>query len=188
MSEIGTRGTVITTNRTVLSYGKCCCQLELDLLAIQMLHNHITTGYVRTKPINLSLPLPTVCGLGFGLMSGAFSLFNVLADSIGPGTVGIFGDSNYFFLASSFLTLGFILLHISWGVIFFKACDSRSKTLVAYVIASHLVASKISLLNQHYTYLLSIFLTYLLAAITGLIALSVSGCSLSTVKSAFGRN
>lgn len=124
-------------------------------------------------------------------MSGAFSLFNVLADSIGPGTVGIFGDSNYFFIASSFLTLAFIFLHIFWGVIFFKACDSRSKTRVAYlvyVVASHLVASKISLLNQNYTYLLSIFLTYLLAGITGLIALSVSGCSLSTVKSALNRN
>ena len=121
-------------------------------------------------------------------MSGAFSLFNILADSIGPGTVGIFGDSNYFFIASSFLTLGFILLHIFWGVIFFKACDSRSKTLVAYVVASHLVASKISLLNQVYPYILSIFLTYLLAVITGLIALSVSGCSLSTIKSALNRN
>ena len=30
-------------------------------------------------------------GLGFGLMSGAFSLMNVLADALGPGTVGLDG-------------------------------------------------------------------------------------------------
>ena len=29
-----------------------------------------------------------VVGLGFGMMSGVFSLVNVLADSVGPGTVG----------------------------------------------------------------------------------------------------
>lgn len=29
-----------------------------------------------------------VCGLGFGVMAGAFSLVNVLADSVGPGTPG----------------------------------------------------------------------------------------------------
>lgn len=44
--------------------------------------------------------LLTVAGLGFGLMSGLFSLINVLADSVGPGTVGLYGDSNYFFLTS----------------------------------------------------------------------------------------
>ena len=31
-------------------------------------------------------------GLGFGLMSGAFSLMNVLADSLGPGTLGTRGE------------------------------------------------------------------------------------------------
>jgi hypothetical protein len=31
-------------------------------------------------------------GLGFGLMSGAFSLMNVLADSLGPGTLGMRGE------------------------------------------------------------------------------------------------
>ena len=31
-------------------------------------------------------------GLGFGLMSGAFSLMNVLADILGPGTVGLHGE------------------------------------------------------------------------------------------------
>ena len=42
----------------------------------------------------------SVSGLGFGIISGAFSLVNVLADMSGPGTIGIHGDSQYFFLAS----------------------------------------------------------------------------------------
>ena len=42
----------------------------------------------------------SVCGLGFGLISGAFSYVNVLADIWGPGTIGINGDHSYFFLTS----------------------------------------------------------------------------------------
>lgn len=120
-------------------------------------------------------------------MSGAFSLLNILADSIGPGTLGINGDSSYFFLSSSFLTLGFILLHVFWSVIFFKGCDQKNYKLIAYVIVSHLVASKITLLNEVYPYILPIGLTYLLAGITCLIALNVSGCTVNTVKSALSR-
>ena len=44
--------------------------------------------------------LLTVSGLGFGIISGAFSLINVLADSTGPGTVGIHDDSGQFFITS----------------------------------------------------------------------------------------
>lgn len=42
----------------------------------------------------------SVSGLGFGFMSGAFSVVNILADSAGPGTVGIHGDSQHYFLSS----------------------------------------------------------------------------------------
>ena len=41
-----------------------------------------------------------VSGLGFGIISGVFSLVNVLGDMTGPGTVGIKGDSQFFFLVS----------------------------------------------------------------------------------------
>ncbi len=41
-----------------------------------------------------------VAGLGFGIMSGAFSMINILSDSLGPGTVGIFGDSQYYFITA----------------------------------------------------------------------------------------
>lgn len=42
----------------------------------------------------------SVSGLGFGLMSGSFSIINVLADAVGPGTVGLHGDSSSFFITS----------------------------------------------------------------------------------------
>ncbi len=41
-----------------------------------------------------------VSGLGFGFMSGAFSVVNILSDSLGPGTVGIHGDSQHYFISS----------------------------------------------------------------------------------------
>ena len=41
-----------------------------------------------------------VSGFGFGVISGAFSLVNVLADMTGPGTVGIMGQSSHFFITS----------------------------------------------------------------------------------------
>jgi anterior pharynx defective protein 1 len=43
-----------------------------------------------TVPL-MRLILVTV-GLGFGLMCGAFSLMNVLADSSGPGALGMRGE------------------------------------------------------------------------------------------------
>lgn len=39
-------------------------------------------------------------GLAFGIISGMFSVINILADSFGPGTVGIHGDSPHYFITS----------------------------------------------------------------------------------------
>lgn len=39
-------------------------------------------------------------GYGFGLISGTFAIVNVLSDMTGPGTIGIFGHSQDFFIAS----------------------------------------------------------------------------------------
>lgn len=44
--------------------------------------------------------LPPVSGLSFGIISGVFSVINILADALGPGVVGIHGDSPYYFLTS----------------------------------------------------------------------------------------
>ena len=53
-----------------------------------------------------------VSGFGFGVISGAFSLVNVLADMTGPGTVGIMGQSSHFFITSG--SIGRMCLF--WGV------------------------------------------------------------------------
>merc|ERR1712004_719468 len=55
--------------------------------------------------------LAYVVGLGFGMMSGAFSLANVLADSLGPGTVGFGGESSNFFMVSAAYCSVMILLN-----------------------------------------------------------------------------
>lgn len=48
----------------------------------------------------MSPSLPPVSGLSFGIISGVFSVINILADALGPGVVGIHGDSPYYFLTS----------------------------------------------------------------------------------------
>jgi gamma-secretase subunit APH-1 len=80
-------------------------------------------------------------GLGFGTISGAFSLINVLADSVGPGTVGFHGESQNFFMVSAALALAMILCHTCWGVIAFAAMDDRKYAWVAFVWAAHFLVS-----------------------------------------------
>ena len=66
----------------------------------------------------------TAVSQGFGLMSGAFSLVNVLAASLGPGTLGFNGEPHNFFIVSSVMTLCMILLNTAWGVIFFSSLET----------------------------------------------------------------
>ena len=75
------------------------------------------------------------------MMSGAFSLVNVLADSVGPGTVGFNGEPQDFFMISSLLCMAMILLHTFWGVIAFDAWDQKKWLNLVYVWASHLTVS-----------------------------------------------
>ena len=85
--------------------------------------------------------LAYVVGLGFGLMSGAFSLVNVLADSAGPGTVGFHHEPPHFFMMSSLYCLVMILLHPCWGILAFDALDRRRPMPLLAVLASHLTVS-----------------------------------------------
>jgi anterior pharynx defective protein 1 len=66
--------------------------------------------------------------LGFGLMSGIFSLVNVLATSLGPGTLSFNGEPHNFFIVSAVMTLCMVLLQTSWGVIFFSSLDTGTGT------------------------------------------------------------
>ncbi|XP_047397595.1 gamma-secretase subunit APH-1B isoform X2 [Sciurus carolinensis] len=85
--------------------------------------------------------LAYVSGLGFGIMSGVFSFVNTLSDSLGPGIVGIHGDSPQFFLNSAFMTLVIILLHVFWGIIFFDACEKKKWYILLVVLLTHLLVS-----------------------------------------------
>lgn len=116
-----------------------------------------------------------VCGLGFGLMSGAFALVNVLADAAGPATMGLRRGNEFFFMVSSSTTLSFILLHTFWGVIFFSALDNKNWGQIAWVICSHLFVSGMTLLNGIGYQAISITAAYVVLLITMVIAFRVAG-------------
>lgn len=121
--------------------------------------------------------LALVSGLGFGVMSGAFSITNILADAAGPGTVGINDDSQFFYLFSALTTLCFILFHICWTVILFHSCDHKKHVMTLYVLLSHLAASYITFLNPKpkQLYAVSIPLEFVLLFVTGVFALKCAG-------------
>ncbi|XP_016128714.1 gamma-secretase subunit Aph-1b-like [Sinocyclocheilus grahami] len=100
-----------------------------------------------TMPISMR-QLAYVSGLGFGFMSGAFSVVNILSDSLGPGTIGIHGDSQHYFISSAFMTLAIILLHMFWGVVFFESCERQRWWALGAVVISHLVVS--CLVGEHH--------------------------------------
>ena len=116
-----------------------------------------------------------VCGLGFGLMSGAFALVNVLADAIGPGTMGLKQGTEYFFMVSAATTLCFILLHTFWGVIFFSALDRKNWFQITWVVASHMFASCMTLLNSYGHNTASLFSVYGILLVTTVVAFNVAG-------------
>src|SRR6218665_717680 len=90
---------------------------------------------------NNRLKLTVSAGLGFGIMSGAFSFIDILAYSIGYGTVGIQGGSQFYFLAASFLTQVFIFLNLCWTVILNFSMETKQYWHLAIVVGSHLLCS-----------------------------------------------
>jgi anterior pharynx defective protein 1 len=128
-----------------------------------------TGGSTMSLAANTSL-MAYVSGFGFGVISAAFSLINVLADMTGPGTVGIFGQSPQFFVTSALLTLCFVLLHTFWGIIYFDGCRHRRYYQPIIVVVLHMALSCLTLLNggQQPVYAASIVLCYLV-----LIAVSI---------------
>uniref|UniRef100_A0A3B3CLL8 Gamma-secretase subunit APH-1 n=1 Tax=Oryzias melastigma TaxID=30732 RepID=A0A3B3CLL8_ORYME len=122
----------------------------------------------------------TFSGLGFGFMSGAFSVVNILADSAGPGTVGIHGDSQHYFLSSAFMTMAIILLHMFWGVVFFDACEKRCWWAVGLVVVIHLVVSCLTFQNPDYT--ATLVPAYVILFGMGVWAFYTAGGSLRNIK------
>ncbi|OWF51909.1 gamma-secretase subunit Aph-1-like [Mizuhopecten yessoensis] len=130
-----------------------------------------------------------ISGLGYGIISGAFSIVNVLADMVGPGTVGIQGDSHFFFVVTAFLTLCFVFLHTFWGIIFFHAWDKSKFQYVAIVVVSHMLVSCLTLLNQRSethtpAYWGSLVPAYVIMFLTGGLAFKIAGGSIANIKAA----
>lgn len=124
--------------------------------------------------------LAYVSGLGFGFMSGAFSVVNILSDSLGPGTIGIHGDSQYYFISSAFMTLAIILLHMFWGVVFFESCERQRWWALGAVVISHLVVSCLTFVNPHYQG--SLIPTYIILSVMAAWAYLCAGGSLRNLK------
>ncbi|NXL53506.1 APH1A secretase, partial [Podilymbus podiceps] len=130
------------------------------------------------SPISLR-QMAYVSGLSFGIISGVFSVINILADSIGPGIVGIHGDSPYYFITSAFLTMALVLLHTFWGVIFFDACEKHRHWCLGLVVASHLLTSGLTFLNPWYE--ASLVPIFIITLCTGLWAFFTAGGSFRNV-------
>ena len=128
-----------------------------------------------------------VCGLGFGFMSGAFALVNVLADAVGPGTMGLRQGTEYFFIISAATTLCFILLHTFWGVVFFAALDKKDWGQVIWVVVSHLFVSSMTLLNVYQAYVATTLSAYVVLMITTTLAFRVAGGKAQNVAQCFTR-
>lgn len=129
--------------------------------------------------------LAYVAGLGFGIISGAFSLLNVLADALGPATMGLKSGSSLFFITSASTALCFILLHTFWGIIFFSAADKKDYKLIAYVVGSHMLVSCLTLCNYYEMYAASLVPAYAVLLLTSVLAYRVVGGTFANLKSSF---
>uniref|UniRef100_A0A7N4P9F1 Gamma-secretase subunit APH-1 n=1 Tax=Sarcophilus harrisii TaxID=9305 RepID=A0A7N4P9F1_SARHA len=121
-----------------------------------------------------------VSGLSFGIISGVFSVINILADALGPGVVGIHGDSPFYFLTSAFLTAALILLHTFWGIVFFDACERRRYWALGLVVGSHLLTSGLTFLNPWYE--ASLLPIYAVTLSMGIWAFITAGGSLRSIQ------
>jgi len=132
-------------------------------------------------------------GYGFGLISGTFAIVNVLSDMTGPGTIGIFGHSQDFFIATAFLTLCIILLNTFWGVIFFTSLDKGGIHKIigpGTVILTHMLFSCITLSNRTLTpvYSISIVIGYILLIGMIIYTLILRGFNINNIRQRVNRN
>lgn len=132
--------------------------------------------------------LAYVSGLGFGIISGAFSLVNVVADAVGPATMGLKQGSDMFFITSAATSLCFILLHTFWSVIFFNALDNKIVLHVVWVVGTHMFVSCLTLVNYYEMYAASLVPAYIVMVLTGLFSFKIVGGSLASFKACIKAN
>ncbi|EDL26130.1 putative gamma-secretase subunit APH-1C isoform 1 [Mus musculus] len=183
---------VITNNRDesvqnyLLIFGALLsvCIQELFRLAYYKLLKKASEGLKSINPEEDIAPsmrlLAYVSGLGFGIMSGVFSFVNTLSNSLGPGTVGIHGDSPQFFLNSAFMTLVVIMLHVFWGVVFFDGCEKNKWYTLLTVLLTHLVVSTQTFLSPYYE--VNLVTAYIIMVLMGIWAFYVAGGSCRSLK------
>jgi len=125
--------------------------------------------------------LSFVSGLGFGIMSGLFSLINILAEVGGPGTMGLRGGYSTFCIVSSIFTALTVLLHVFWGVLFFHGLNTDNKNIILYVLVSHVVVSEVTLFNQNNYYTLVLSIVSMITLGTGYYAFKTAGGQLPII-------
>lgn len=152
---------------------------------IRLINNNGTS--VGSNDYKGRIPISYVSGLGFGLMNGAFALMNVLTDYIGPGTVGIKGDSTYFLLVSALTVLAFILLNVSWSILMSECIEKSDRKLLMVILASHFLATSITFLNRIHLQLISLMVIYSLTLFCGVGAFQVAGYDLRKMLCDFNR-
>lgn len=125
-------------------------------------------------------------GLGFGLMSGCFSILNLLSLAYGPGNIGIQGNSESFFLVSAFLSNAFILLNVFWTIVFFDGLRKGKVMSVLSVVLSHMLVSGLTLLNTNgHMYLISLLLSYLIMFLMMTWAYKIAGGSMKNIQATY---
>uniref|UniRef100_A0A8I6A315 Gamma-secretase subunit APH-1 n=3 Tax=Rattus norvegicus TaxID=10116 RepID=A0A8I6A315_RAT len=159
------------------------CIQELFRLAYYRLLKKANEGLKSINPEETAPSmrlLAYVSGLGFGIMSGVFSFVNTLSNALGPGTVGIHGDSPQFFLNSAFMTLVIIMLHVFWGIVFFDGCEKNKWYILLTVLLTHLLVSTQTLLSPHYE--VNLVTAYIIMVLMGIWAFCVAGGSRRSLK------
>ena len=101
---------------------------------------------------------------------------------MGPVASGFTGDHSSFLITCAAQALCIVLLHTFWTVIIFDACDNINKMHIFYVIASHLLVSCFTLLNQHQLYEISLLSYFGLTIAVGVFTCTIVGEPLNLSK------
>lgn len=128
--------------------------------------------------------LAYVSGLGFGLISGVFTMANLLADAYGPATVGLGAGSEMFFVATAAQTLAMIIMHVVWSIIFFNGYEKQKIEHIVFVVVAHLFVSCMTLWNGTVNprYDLTLSLCYCMAVVSSIVAFRILGGTSKTLK------
>ncbi|XP_006831622.1 PREDICTED: gamma-secretase subunit APH-1B isoform X2 [Chrysochloris asiatica] len=83
-------------------------------------------------------------------------------------------------LAYAFMTLGIVLLHIFWGIVFFDGCEKRRWCTLLVVLLTHLLVSALTLISPHYG--INLVSSYTVLVLMGIWAFFVAGGSFRSLK------